>query len=78
MTLTREAIEIDGSKQLEEARTVLREFSKVLVYHVERGFEYSVEDSRNLGCEERLKSTKQLSDRPLMMCIEISLHQGGQ
>lgn len=54
--LTREAVEIDGSQQLEEADTVLWEFSEVLVDHVECGLKYGVKDSGNLGCKERLKS----------------------
>ena len=60
---TREAIKVDGSQQFEEANTMLGEFCKVLVNHVERRFKDGIKNRRHLWCEQGLPITSQ-SDPP--------------
>ena len=51
---SREAVEVDCPKKLEEAHTVLRILSEVLVNHAQRWLEDSVEDGGDLRSEQRL------------------------
>ena len=46
-----EAVQVDGTEELEEADTVLGELGEVLVDHVERRFEHGVEDGGHLRRE---------------------------
>ena len=52
---TGEAVQVDGTQQLEEADTVFWEFCKVLVNHAERRLEHGIHDGWYLGGEQRLK-----------------------
>lgn len=42
--LTREAVEVDSSEQLEESGTMLRILSKVLINHVQCWFKYRIKN----------------------------------
>ena len=57
--LTREAVKINRPQQLEEANTVFRELSEVLVDHVERWLKHGVQNSRHLGCQQRLQQRRE-------------------
>ena len=52
---TREAVQVDGAEKLEEANAMFWELCKVLVDHVERRLEYSVQDGGHLWSQQRLR-----------------------
>jgi hypothetical protein len=54
INFTREAVQVDSTKKLEESDAMLREFGKVLVDHIQRRLEDGVQDGRNLRGKERL------------------------
>lgn len=59
--LTREAVQIDCSQQLEEADAVLWELGKVLVDHVQSRLEHGVENGGDLRGKYRLRNHKSVS-----------------
>jgi hypothetical protein len=57
---TREASQVNSTKQLEESDTVLGELGKVLVDHVQCWFKYCFQDGGDLRSKERLSYIVQL------------------
>jgi hypothetical protein len=47
---TREAVRVDGAKETVKAAAMLRVLREVLVDHVERRLEHSIEHRRHLRC----------------------------
>ena len=52
---TREAVQVDRAEKLEEANAMFWELCKVLVDHVERRLEHSVQDGGHLWSQQRLR-----------------------
>ena len=62
-----EAVQVDSPQELEEANAVLRELREVLVDHVERRLEYSIQDRRDLRRKKVL--VKRIS---VVSCSEVN------
>ena len=54
---TWEAVQVNGTQELEEPDTMLRELRKVLVDHVQCRLEDGVQDGRHLWRKEGLNQT---------------------